>query len=235
MKKPIILILISAVLTLGFTSVSFAGEQRVVSVTGEAEILVIPDEVLIVLGVENRDPIINTAIKQNNDQLRKVMSVIAKFDIDPKFIQTSQIELHPIFSQDSRQEWDGYVVNKSISLTIRNTSQFETILKNLLEAGVNRILGITFNTTELAKYRIRARAIAIQAAKEKAAMLAKELGQQIGKPQKINEVVQPNYSDYSGLANFSQNVASNSQTGETFAVGQIRVSAKIAVVFELLD
>jgi uncharacterized protein YggE len=235
MKKLIILFVISTVLTLGFTSVSFAGEQRVVSVIGEAEIRVVPDEVLIALGVENRDPVLNTAIKQNNDQLRKIMSVIAKFAIDPKLIQTSQIELRPIFNQDSHQKLDGYEVNQTISLTIRNTGQFEEILKKLLEAGVNRILGITFNTTELAKYRARARAMAIQAAKEKAAMLAKELGQQIGKPQNISEVVQPNYSDYSGLANFSQSYGSNSQTGETFAAGQIRVSAKIAVDFELLE
>jgi uncharacterized protein YggE len=72
-------------------------------------------------------------------------------------------------------------------LEIRDTSIFEDILSDILEAGANYVRDVIFRTTELKKYREQARSHAITAAREKAVKLAKELGQKVGKPYIIQE------------------------------------------------
>ena len=78
-------------------------------------------------------------------------------------------------------------MRKSIVLTLRDISKFESILSNVLKAGANYVHGVQFRTTELRKHRDEARSLAIKAAQKKANDLAKELGQIVGKPYKIQE------------------------------------------------
>jgi hypothetical protein len=110
----------------------------------------------------------------------------------------------------------------------------------MLGAGVNYVHGIQFRTTELRKYRDQARALAIQAAQEKASALAGGLAQKIGAPQEIQE----NYSNWTSWystrwgGSMTQNVTQNVSGGApiddgAFAPGQISVSARVTVVFEL--
>jgi uncharacterized protein YggE len=103
---------------------------------------------------------------------------------------------------------------------------------------------VEFQTTELRKYRDQARALAIQAAQEKAKALAGELGQELGEPVTITEE-QSSWQSWYGFGwgsrwgdNMSQNVVveSGSSTlaeGATVAPGQISVNARVSVTFAL--
>jgi uncharacterized protein YggE len=113
-----------------------------------------------------------------------------------------------------------------------------------LKAGVNHVHGVDFRTTELRKHRDRARSLAIQAAREKATMMAGELGQRIGQPHSIREGHAGWWSWYgrwwgsSWRGRMSQNViqeASGGTGGGTLAPGQIAITANVTVTFELLD
>ncbi len=63
----------------------------------------------------------------------------------------------------------------------------EELVTKVLQAGVNYVHGIDFQTTEFKKYREQARNLALRAAKEKAEMMAGVLGQSAGAPIQINE------------------------------------------------
>ena len=114
----------------------------------------------------------------------------------------------------------------------------------MLQAGATYIHGVDFRTTELRKYRDQARALAIKAAREKAEALARELGQQVGAPLHINEEQSGWYSWYGSwwggrygnvaTQNVVQNAGGQAWGGEgTIAPGQISVTARVAVEFEL--
>lgn len=134
-------------------------------------------------------------------------------------------------------------MRKSIVLTLRDASKFEDVLSSVLGAGANYVHGIQFRTSELRKHRDQARALAIKAAQEKANDLAKELGQKVGKPYKIQEEQSGWWSWYNtwwgsrwggGMAqNVMQNVAGPSGAEGSIALGQINVNAKVTVSFEL--
>jgi uncharacterized protein YggE len=74
--------------------------------------------------------------------------------------------------------------------------------------------------------------MAIRAAQEKAIALAKELGQTVGKAHSIFE------DSYGWLSGYAQNVSQNvggapPGSDSSIALGQIRVSSRVTVSFEL--
>jgi uncharacterized protein YggE len=116
-----------------------------------------------------------------------------------------------------------------------------------LQAGVNYIHGVDFQTTELRKYRDQARELALKAAQEKAEMMAATLGQKIGKPLQINEVTigapwwySSSWWGYGRQTGMTQNVTQNAgdnqgETSDTIALGKISIRANVTVTFELQE
>jgi uncharacterized protein YggE len=113
---------------------------------------------------------------------------------------------------------------------VRDLSRLDDLVSSSLAAGANHVYGAQFRTTKLREYRDQARALALKTAKEKAKDMAKELGQKVGKPYTIVEeeyerVTAPNMAHGAG--------ASLIEAEKSIAVGQISVSAKVRVSFEL--
>ena len=215
-----------------------------ITTTGDAEVKVAPDQVIFVLGVETWDKDIKVAKKQNDDRIRRIMAVTKDYAIEPQFVQTDQISVDPRYRNGTYNDADfiGYFVSKTIVITLKDVSKFEDVYTGVLSAGANHVQGIQFRTTELRKYRDQARALAIQAAQEKAAALAGAMGQKIGKPQSIQENSSGWSSSYSArwggamTQNVIQNAGGDGSTFNeegTFAPGQISISARVSVTFEL--
>jgi uncharacterized protein YggE len=217
---------------------------RLITVTGEAEILVIPDEVVLTLGVETANRQLNLAKRQNDEIVAQVLAAAQARGIAAKFLQTEQISIEPRY-RDSYEQRDfiGYFVRKTIVITLKDVSAFDDVLTSVLDAGAGYVHGIQFRTTELRKHKDAARALAIQAAREKASALAKELGQEVGQPHEIREDQSGWWSAYNawwgGRASaLTQNVIQESNgaaqgTEGTLAPGQISVTARVTVSFEL--
>ena len=167
-----------------------AEETGQISVTGEAEIRVVPDEVILTLGVETWNKNMGIAKGQNDAIVARVFALAEDHGIAPEHVQTDYVNIEPRYRSGYYEERDfiGYFVHKTLVITLRDLDKFEDILADALEAGVNYVHGIQFRTTELRKHRDEARALAIRAAKEKADALAGELGQEVGDPRMIQEV-----------------------------------------------
>jgi hypothetical protein len=234
-------------LALAFSSLAFAAdvqEPRLITVTGDAEVKVAPDEVILTLGVEMWDKDLTAAKSQNDQRVKDILKLAPQFGIDSNHVQTDFLSIEPRYNDNyTHREFIGYFVRKTIAFTLRDTSKFETLLSGALEAGANYVHGIEFRTTELRKHRDQARALAINAAREKALSLAKELGQKVGQPHMIREDQTWWWSGYNswwgsrwgaGMAqNVVQNVGGRSELDGSMAPGQITVSARVTVSFEL--
>src|SRR3954462_15830904 len=169
---------------------AFAAEvvpPREISVTGDAEVKVAPDQVILTLAVETNDKDLLVAKSQNDARVKKVLAITQDFKIDAKHVQTDVITIEPRFAENNRTTLLGYWVRKQIVICLKDVPRFEELLTAVLKAGTNYVPGVEFQNTEMRKYRDQARQMAIRAAKEKATALAGELGQKIGKPLSINE------------------------------------------------
>lgn len=220
-------------------------EPRLITVSGEADIKVVPDEVVLTLGVETSDKQLRVAKSFNNDRAAKVMAAAGKLGVTAKDIQTDHISIEPRY-RDSYEQRDfvGFFVRQTIVITLKDLSRFEDLLTDVLDAGANYVHGIQFRTTELRKHKDEARALAIRAAREKAVAMAAELGQKIGEPYAISEEQSGWWSGYgawwgsASTLGMTQNVVQNAGgesvvTEGTLAPGQISVTARVTVSFAL--
>lgn len=216
------------------------GAPRLVSVSGEAQVRVAPDEAVLVLGVETWDPELSVAKSQNDTRVQRVLALVEEYGIPPEHVQTDHISVQP--GERGYEKREGYWVRKSIVVTLRDLSRFEDLLTAALEQGATHVHEVRFQTTELRQYKDQARALAIQAAREKAAALTGELDQKVVAPYEIREEQIGWRSGYAGWwghswnSGMSQNVVQEvgggiSIDGQTVAPGQITISARVAVSF----
>jgi uncharacterized protein YggE len=221
---------------------------RLITVTGDAEVRVVPDEVILTLGAETWDKDLDVAKSRNDRIVTQTLALTAEYGIDPQHVQTEFVHIEPRYRNGYYEDSDfiGYFVRKTMVITLRDLSSFGELLSGALGAGVNHVLGIEFRTTDLRKHRDEARALAVKAAQEKAVALAGELGQTIGEPQTIQELQTGWWSGYGAWwgsrwggtmsQNVTQELGGGALAGEgSVAPGQISVSARVSVAFTLRD
>lgn len=219
-----------------------------ITVNGEAVVNVKPDKIVVTFGIETWDAEIMTAKQKNNDILKKAIVAIKESGIPEKEIQTDHLSIEPRYKNDYRKEdFLGYFVRNAFVVTLAETDKVEELVTKVLQAGVNYIHGIDFQTTEFKKYREQARDLALKAAREKAEKMAGVLGQTVGTPIQISENYSGSpwwyYSSWGGWGygrnqGMTQNAIQNVQGGsgeisETIALGKISIQANVSVTFEL--
>lgn len=221
-------------------------DPRTITVRGEAEVKVVPDEASITLGVETLDKELGKAKKDNDDRMKGIFASAKSHGLEDKRIASDRVSIEPRYSRhDNQGVFIGYAVRRSIVLTVRDLAKFDAILTGTLEAGANFVHGVQFNTTELRKHRDKARSMAVKAAQEKAAAMAKDLNQKIGKPRTITETGGGWSSGYGWggddrgrfssqqVSVASQNAGGGESIEGATAPGQIAVKASVEVVFDL--
>jgi uncharacterized protein YggE len=203
---------------------------RTISVTGTAEIRVAPDEVTLTLGVESRDKDLTVAKIENDKRFRKLMSLTRAAGVDAKDVETSALTMGPEYSEERIPKLLGYVVSQVVTVTLRDLSKYDALMTGSLEAGVNRVHGVSFLVAAPQKYREQARLKAVQSARDKAIAMATQLGQSIGKPWEVME--EPDY-DCGVLTRANYIGSLPERGGPTVAGGQVVIRASVRVIFQL--
>lgn len=220
---------------------------RSISVTGQAEVRVVPSQANVVFGVETLNKVLASATEENDRRVRAIVQSLATLGIAAKDVQTDFIQVEPRYDDvGANTVLRHYVVRKTIAVTIRDISVFERSLSAALQAGATHINSVQFLTTDLRKYRDEARARAIQAARQKAVALAGELNARVGKVITIQEYGSgAPWNSYNnvwggrfggaGANQVSVQSADNAgdTLGEAIALGQIGITASVSVSFEL--
>src|SRR5688572_16321491 len=178
--------------TLMLTNAALAQEAKdrpLITVSGQAELRVPPDEIMFTLSVESIDKDMLAAKKKTDDSVREVLSIARRNSVKDEDVQTSYISVEPKYNTDDleydqrrgvKREFVGYQVSKTIAVRLREIAKFDGLLSDVLRAGVLRVRNVEFRDSQLRKHKDQARIMAIRAAREKASMLAREIGQSIG-------------------------------------------------------
>jgi uncharacterized protein YggE len=219
-------------------------EPPLITVTGQAEVRVPPDEVLFTLAVENVDKDMLVANRKTDDSVMQILAIARKYNVKPEDVQTSQISVQPKYNTDDieyearrgvKRVLIGYQVSKTVAIRLRDISRFDVMLADILKAGITSLSNLEFRDSQLRKHRDEARRMAIRAAKEKATLLASEIGQSIGPAYSITE--HSSGAEY-GRSNATQNVSAGvagdaSASDSAIAPGSISVTAQVTVRFRL--
>jgi uncharacterized protein YggE len=213
-------------------------ELPLIAVTGEAEVRAVPDEVVFDVMVQTLNRDLKIAKAQTDERLRKVIDLARRYKVAPEDMQTDYIKLEPRYrGGNETRTFLGYSVRKDLVFTLRDVTQAENLLSEVMTSGITSINSINFRTSQLRKHRDQARALAIRAAREKAIALAGEIGQKVGKAHSIEEEAPTR--NLASQNTFMVNTTTrgggddSAETEGTLALGQITVNARVTVRFIL--
>lgn len=223
-----------------------ANDRPLITVSGQAEVMVVPDEVVFSLEADNLDLDLNAAKTKTDEDVKKVFARTRAYKIAPQNVQTDYIRVRKRYTeafQNKPRQFRGYAVSQTIVILLKDISRFDSFLSDLVKAGISDVSDVTFRASQMRKYMDEARALAMRAAREKASALAGEVGQRIGKAINITEVGMTVSSAYGEDSNGTASNYSNTSSAEigrnipdnqgTIAPGMISITARVKVSFEL--
>jgi uncharacterized protein YggE len=169
------------------------------SATGQSVVTTVPDKVEVTLGVSLRENEIQRAQSRANEIISKINTDLQSLGIAKDDIKTQNYSIYPNYNyQTGSPQINGYMVDISINVSMTDFEKLNKVVDMATQAGANQIGGIQFKLSEDKEREVRekARAEAIEDAKQNAQELARLAGMRLGKV--INVFEEPNAPAFPG-------------------------------------
>ncbi len=214
--------------------------EKVFTATGDAIIRVAPDQVVLRLGVESRGEDLAATKEENTLVRQRAVAYCKEQGIPEKYIQIDYVRIDPHYTPGSNVAVNYYSIVQSMSVVVSDLSQYESLLTELLNIGINRVDNIDFRTTKLKENRFKVRKMAIEAAREKAVFLTEQVGIELAEVINISETAANPTSSFgrSNYANLSQNVFQSSDSepaGDALSVGMLSLKATVTLTYRIKE
>jgi hypothetical protein len=203
-----------------------------ICVSGEGKIKTRPDQAIINIAIESKGAEAVDVKKENDIAVDKVLQFIKKMKIPSEDVMTQNVSLNSNYDYEKKKH--NYMATQTISIQLKDLSQYAELSAGLVDAGVNRIDNVEFKSSKLKSLQSEARKMAIKDAKGKAEDYVSALGQKMGKAILVNDNSQANYPMpmYKNMTAMSMADGAQSQA-ETIAIGEIEIVANVSVCFAL--
>ena len=168
-------------------------QAATIDVSGEGDASAVPDVATITFSVEAQGKTVAVAQNLVSIRINQALDFLKQSGIDTKDIQTTNYNAYPEYSnpcgpnmvcpQTSSQvaQIISYRASENVSVKIRDTSVSGKIIDGLGAVGITGISGPDFSVDNPDAVQAQAKQKAIDDAKEKAELLAKQLGVHLGK------------------------------------------------------
>ena len=168
-------------------------QAATIDVSGEGDASAVPDVATITFSVEAQGKTVAVAQNLVSIRINQALDFLKQSGIDTKDIQTTNYNAYPEYSnpcgpnmvcpQTSSQvaQIISYRASENVSVKIRDTSVSGKIIDGLGAVGITGISGPDFSVENPDAVQAQAKQKAIDDAKEKAEILAKQLGVHLGK------------------------------------------------------
>ena len=207
--------------------------QRTISVTGSAQVKLIPDIAYISIGVHTENADAAEAVASNTSRVQEVIDAIIAQGVEPEDIQTSNFSIYPQQEYGPNGETLGikFVVDNTVVVNVRNLTTIGDILGAAVDAGANNIYGVSFDVIDRQAANIQARQAAIENAEAQASAMAEAAGVELGQIQSINA-----YSGSAGpIYDYKYGIggAAEAAAPVPISAGQLVISMEVNVVYEI--
>ena len=214
-----------------------AATSTLLTITAEGKSTRTPDMAVFTAGVVSEGKTASEALAANAAAMTKVIGTLKKAGIADKDIQTSQINLNPVYGQPvigpngqvvPEPRIVGYQASNSVTIRSRDIKGFGKVLDALVASGSNQINGPAFQMSDPRAAMDEARGDAMKQARARADLYAKAAGLRVVRIVSISEgggysPPQPVYA----MAKMAD--ASSSP----IAAGEVEAQVSLTVQFEL--
>jgi uncharacterized protein YggE len=227
------LLALTAALFLSATAVATAQTAPVsgFTVSGEGIVDVAPDIAVVTLGVTTEATTAAAALKANSDEQAKVLAALAEAGVDARDIQTSGLNLSPLWDsrgyEDGRPRVTGYQASNMVTVRVRDLASLGGLLDLVVTTGANQLNALTFGLADEKPARDEARKRAVADAMARAELYAQAAGVTLGKITAFTETMsyqppQPMYREAAAM-----------DSGVPVAGGEVAVTASVMITFAI--
>lgn len=213
--------------TLGFTPAVYAqASNSTIQVVGTASVELKPDEVYFSVGVSSEYEVAADAMQKVQKVISDVLSSL-KANKQIKELNTEYVSLQRHGNYKTKTAYCS--ARQNISFVLTDLDQYDALLLELLDKGINELGNIQFRSSIAEQEREKLIAGALEDAKAKATSMAAQYGQKVGKALHISDVDQTSnnprpmvYKSFAEGANMSSIVG-----------GNLKLEVQVYVEFEL--
>lgn len=209
--------------------------QAAITVIGEGELTVEPDQATVTVGVQLYDQDAGAAAVALAERMSAVIEAIRNLGIPTDQIQTTN---YSIFFERDFQAPRGpstgeppagsYRVENMVRVTISDPDRAASVVEAAIGAGANQMFGIQFSLGDPGGLDARARSLAMADALRRARELAGEAGRTVGSVITISEVVGGGPAPYESRA-----MIAGAGGGGPIEAGGLTYRARVQVTYAL--
>ncbi len=209
-----------------------SADGTLLSVSANAEASRVPDVATISAGVVSQAADGKAAMRQNAEQMAKVLAAVKAAGIADKDVQTSGINLNPQYRYADNQPptITGYQASNTVSLKVRDVTRLGDVLDALAAQGSNQINGPAFEIDEPEPVYDEARLAALGKARARAETYARALGLRV---RRIVSISEGGRGDFHPRPMMAMSKSMDQMESTPVAPGETTLSINLDVVFEL--
>lgn len=167
------------------------GSQTIISVTGEGEVVAVPNIGQFSFNVTFDAIEATIAQEESAIKMNQIIAYLKSEGIEEKDIKTTSYNLYPKYRWEERlcpmgsfcppgeQVQDGFSVSQGVVVKVRDVNLAGKLLAGVGERGASDISSLSFTVDDPDMLEAEARNKAIEDAQKKATLLAKQLGVRI--------------------------------------------------------
>ncbi|MDP2307399.1 MAG: SIMPL domain-containing protein [Pseudomonadota bacterium] len=179
--------LATALYMLATASAAEVEPRNNLNVTGVGEVYVAPDEAVLSLGVRSQA---NTAAAAFDKAAQKMTAVTQALgqQVTPENIRTSQLSLQPRYEYNEKTgpRLVGYEASAILDIRVDDPTKAGSVLDAAVGAGANEVLAVVWKVEDEAAAQQEALDAAVTDARENAALVAINLGVELGEPMNVS-------------------------------------------------
>ncbi|MBU8907496.1 SIMPL domain-containing protein [Desertibacillus haloalkaliphilus] len=170
-------------------------QERIIKVTGEGTITAQPDQAQVTIGVITKGMSLQSIQAENDTTITAIINELTTLGIPKEKIKTSSYTINPQYDYvNGKQIPRGYEVRHLLQVTIDDINNTGLIIDSAVAQGANYVSNIDFTLSNQATIYRQSLSLAVEDAKEKAGVLAKDIAPSLEKIPvllKINEISVP--------------------------------------------
>lgn len=170
-----------------------------ISVSGKGKVTAKPDIAVLSATVRTKKTALKDAQKENTELSQKVVNFLKSSGVAEKDIRTTYYNISPQYQYDDcpririeiyppvpcrslpKPKIIGYQVTNTYEIKVRNLDKAGDILEGVVSAGANEVSGLSFSIDDEDALKADARKLAIDDARAKAKVLARQLDVRLGR------------------------------------------------------
>ncbi len=215
-----------------------------IDVSGEGTAFAVPDIASESFTVEQKSPTVHDAQASVSSKVNAIIAFLKSSGVVEKDIQTTNYSANPEYSypnpcyggqvcpaNSGAPKLLDYDVSETITIKIRNADSVGKIIDGLGSKGATNMYGPNFTVDDETAVNAQARAKAIADAKEKAEVLARDLGVTLVRIVRFSENNGGGYP----MAMYAKDMAAGSAAAPTSALpaGQNKYTSNVTITYEI--